>query len=131
MKPIRTIKFKRDPRFTPGLPAEDLAEIEEAAYRHCEIECDLREWETKGTSKRVNSTEAVQDFSREFCDFWNIKIPRVFTADCDDRENELGCNYYKSCYNFILVCGQRKGWWYLRSTDYRRSYAQTNGYYGW
>lgn len=129
MKPIRSIKFKRDPRFTPDLPSEDLAEIEEAVYCMCEVECDLREWEKRGTRK-VDS-DALSCFSDEFCAFWNIRKPRVLTAGCTDKENELGCRYIKSCYNFILVCGQRKGWWYLGSVDYRRTYSQANGYYGW
>lgn len=117
---IRTIKFNRDPRFTPAsLPTDRLSEIENIAYRVVEAMVELGH-----EAQKFTDIELGCYLNPAFCERFGIELP----ADLDTNDDLW--NYLRTSTNFLVACAGKRGWLkpYGGQIKDRRSWAAIRGY---
>lgn len=96
---IRSIPFSRNPRFTPGLPADLLSAIEQAAYQTVEAMQALGH-----EAQKFDDLNLGEYLNPAFCARFGVEVPAAVDAD------DAAWGYLRTSINFLIACAGKRGW---------------------
>jgi hypothetical protein len=124
---LSEFKFRRNPDFTPALADEQLTQIEETVRNFAQAMLD--DGYMKGGAEKFDLLQLACDMHNGYLELHGYAA-RPECLELDSKDNDAAWIYARNCYNFLVVCGSKRGLWFLRAAATSRTYAYKMGYLG-